>query len=357
MENASPYVATSMKEGQKVRIARKLLQTGLLSSLLALRARLRSPWLPVLTYHRIAKADPATRFDDGVIDATPEMFDRQLSLLRRWFNVLGMEDVFAFRAGKSLPKNPVLITFDDGYKDNFQAALPILQRHGLKATFFVATDYIDQRRLFWWDRLNLLVKSSTKETVELSYPSKLVLSLRTEEARRYAIARFIHIVKVEEALELDRFLDEVTRACGVALADGEERRMADSLLMTWDEVRALRAAGMDVQSHTRSHRTLQTLPLGQLGHELGGSREVLEHALGTRVRALSYPVGRGVAGSPDIRAAVRAAGDELGFSNTTGINNVFRFDPLNARRLGVDVQLSDAQYLAMLALPGFSYAS
>jgi peptidoglycan/xylan/chitin deacetylase (PgdA/CDA1 family) len=278
-----------------------------------------------------------------------------MSLLRRWFNVLPLEDLVAFRAGKPLPPNPVFVTFDDGYKDGFDVALPILRRYGIRATFFVATDYIDQRKLFWWDRIHLVVKSATREVLELSYPSSYRFLLRTAEQRLAAATGLIRVVKDEKGLELERFLDAVSEGCGTPVGRLEEARLADGLLMTWDELRALRDAGMGVQSHTRSHRTLHTVPLAQLRAELGGSREVLEGQLGERVRAIAYPVGERVGKAPEIRAAIHAAGYELGFSSGTGVNDVWSFDPLDARRLSLDVNQSPAQFLATLAIPGFAY--
>jgi peptidoglycan/xylan/chitin deacetylase (PgdA/CDA1 family) len=309
----------------------------------------------VLTYHRFALPDGAGVFDEGVADTTLETFERQMSLLKRWFNVLPLEDLFQFRTGRPLPPNPVFVTFDDGYKDGFDIALPILKRYGIRATFFVATDYVDQRRLFWWDKVHLIVKSSPKESFELSYPARLSFRLRTDDERLATARALIRLIKDEHGLELERFLDEVSQACGSSIGRLEERRMADGLLMTWDHLRGLRDAGMGVQSHTRSHRTLQTVPLTQLRNELGGSREVLEKELGEPVRAIAYPVGKQLGRAPDIRAALHAAGYELGFSNGTGVNDVWTFDPLDARRLCLDVSLSDAQFLAMLAIPGLAY--
>jgi peptidoglycan/xylan/chitin deacetylase (PgdA/CDA1 family) len=326
-------------------------RAGLLPFALELRSRTPSPWLPVICYHRFVAAGSVGRFDDGVADTTPETFDRQMSLLARWFTVLELKDLFAFRSGKLLPPNPVLVTFDDGYKDGFDVALPILRRHHIKATFFVATDYIDQRKLFWWDRIHLFVKSSQKESIELAYPSRLRFHLRTKGERSAAAARLIRMVKDERELDLERFIDGVSEACGASIGPDKERQMAEELLMTWDEVRALRAAGMDVQSHTRSHRTLQTVPPARLRDELGGSREVLERELGERVRAVAYPVGKRLGSAPTIRAAVRAAGYELGFSNDSGVNNVWTFDALDARRFSFDLNLPPAQFLATLAIP------
>jgi len=343
------------------RMARELARTGLLHVALSLRRRLPSPWLPVLTYHRFASSNTAQAsptaidlLDQNVADTTPETFDLHMSLLARWFTVLDLNEVLVLPAGKLLPPNPVVVTFDDGYKDGLHVAMPILRRHGIKATFFVATDYVDQRKLFWWDRIHMAVKSTRREWIELSYPAPLRFRVRTEAERRSVAARLTRLVKDETDLDLERFIDGLFEACDASPAAEEERLLAEALLMTWDDLRALQDGGMSVQSHTRTHRTLQTLPLARLRDELGGSREVLERELGQRVKAIAYPVGKRLGSAPQIRDAVRSAGYELGFSNDSGVNNAWTFDRLDARRLSLDVDLPEAHFLAMLALPWLS---
>lgn len=322
------------------------------SLFLALRSRAASPWITVLTYHRAAPPEAAAVFDDGVVDVTPEAFDRQVAFLVKWFDIIGVEDLLEFRRGGPLPKNPLLITFDDGYLDNHDVALPILKKHGTKAVFFMATHYLSERRLFWWDKINWLMKRCTKDAIELTFPApeRLVLGPTARE-RKSAITRALRIVKDHHGLDLPRFLDALADACGVSLSREDETKLADSILMTWDHVKALRAAGMDVQSHTSTHRVLQTLRDDQLAEELGGSREVLEGVLGEKVRAISYPVGKPLRYTPGIRNAVRKAGYELGFSNGTGVNHRWDFDPLDAKRISLDADLSDAMFHAMCALP------
>ena len=328
-------------------------KVGIPRALLTLRSRGASPWITVLTYHRVAEPSAVAMFDDGVVDVTPAAFDLHVAYLKKWFDVIGIEDLLAFRRGGSLPKNPVLITFDDGYLDNYDVALPILKKHGLKAVFFIATAYLEERRLFWWDKINYLIKSSTHATIELAYPYALRLDLANE--KKQAIKRVLRIVKDHYALDLPRFLDGLAAACGVLLSREEERRIVDGMLMTWKEVRALRAAGMDVQSHTSTHRVLQTLPEDKLAEELGGSREMLEAVLGESVRAISYPVGKPLRFTPNIRNAVRRAGYELGFSNGTGVNHRWDFDPLDAKRISLDVDLTPAFFHTMVALPYLAY--
>jgi peptidoglycan/xylan/chitin deacetylase (PgdA/CDA1 family) len=338
------------------KLATALDRAGIPDVVHKLWARAVSPWIPVLTYHRAADPSEFAQFDDGVIDTTPEAFDRQMAYLAEHFDVVGIEDVLAFRRGERLPKNPVLVTFDDGYVDNHDVVLPILKRHGIKATFFIATSYLAERRLFWWDKINLLVKRSTRTTITLAYPGPETLTIGPDAAaRRKGITRLLRIVKDRYAMDLPRFLDGLAEACGVSLPRDEERSIADAMLMTWDQVKALRTAGMDVQSHTSTHRVLQTVPEEELLSELGSAREVLEGVLGEPVRAISYPVGKPLRYTPHIRNAVRAAGYELGFSNGTGVNHRWDFDPLDARRISLDVSLSDAFFRAMMALPYLAY--
>ena len=145
------------------------------------------------------------------------------------------------------------------------------------------------------------------------------------------------------------------RAADVGLTREQERSLADALVMTWEQVRALREAGMDVQSHTSTHRVLQTLAPRQLLAELSESRATLEAVLGEPVRAIAYPVGKSLRAVPDIARAVREAGYELGFSNGTGVNWIHAFDALDAKRLSMDRSMPDAFFRAVLAFPFLAY--
>jgi peptidoglycan/xylan/chitin deacetylase (PgdA/CDA1 family) len=318
--------------------------------------RVGSLWLTVLTYHRLASRDDALPLDEGAKDADAEGLSRHLSFVRRWFDAVGIDDLCAFAAGKaSLPPNPILLTFDDGYRDNHDVVMPLLLHHRLRATFFVATDYVERRKLYWWDRVSWMIHRSRRDVVHLEYPYRESLLLGDADAKRRAARRIQRIIKDHVGLDLRRFLDEVERATGSTLSAGDERRFADAVVMSWDHVRALHAAGMDVQSHTVTHRVLQTLMPIELERELGASRAVLEDVLGERIRAISYPVGRSIRGQAGIVSAVRAAGYELGFSNATGVSWTSAFDPFDVKRLAMDRSMSDSFFRSMLALPFLAY--
>lgn len=333
---------------KRAELARWLDKRGVLDQALRWRARGPSLWLTVLTFHSIRPS--SAPFDDGVIDSSVERFDRQMAMVRRSSTPVTLDELrTALRERKPLPPRPLLVTFDDGYRDNFDLALPVLLRHGIRATFFIATSYVTERRVFWWDRIAYLIRRSSMDRIHLEYPKPLELDLQN---RAEAIRKAQRIVKDTEGLDLQRFLEALGAAAEVSWTADDERRFADELVMSWSQVRALRAAGMDVQSHTRTHRVLHTISPAELQTELSGSRQELEEILGEPVRAVSYPVGRTIAEDPWIRDAVAAAGYELGFSNASGINSLFRrVDPLDLKRVSLDLDVDDSLFRGMLAIP------
>lgn len=326
------------------------------SAVLAFRAATRmSAWITVLAYHRVNHASAGADYDEGTVDVTPEAFDRHVAYAKRWFDVIGMGDLLDYARGGPLPRNPLLFTFDDGYKDNWRTAVPILQKHGATATFFIATTYVSDRRLFWWDRLSYMVKRSTRATIELTYPTRRSVPIAGPGDRPRAFRTLRNVITQHFGIDLWRFLDAIAEGSGVTLTREDERRLANDMILTWDEVRAMRSAGMDIQSHTRDHYVLPTMTTEHLRAELGESREILEGILGEPVRALSYPVGHGVAAAPEQREVVKSVGYELAFTNASGINHRWSFDPLNVRRLSLDLGAPDGYFKTVMAIPYTSY--
>jgi peptidoglycan/xylan/chitin deacetylase (PgdA/CDA1 family) len=341
--------------GRRVQLAQLLDRTGVTGGMLRVMRRFGSPWITVLTYHHIHRPDAAYSFDRGVIDAYPRAFDEQVATLKRYFSVLGLDELRAHVVnGRELPPNPALITFDDGYLSCHDCALPILQRHGAKAVFFIATHYIEERRIFWWDRIAYVLRPHQADRIELTYPETLHLSLSSDA--KQAAKRLLRAVKSHHDLDLPRFLSELADKAEVRWDDEIERELADRMICTWDHVRALRDAGMAVQSHTRHHHPLQTLPAARLQEELAGSKADLEAKLEQEIYALSYPDGEPILGQPQICAAMSAAGYELGFSYGTGVisrrNKPHAYD---LRRTGFNADQPASFFRSALAIPPLVY--
>lgn len=341
------------------RVADLLHRAGALGAVMRLRRYDPVPQLSIVTYHHVADEDPSYPYDPDVCDATPAQFRRQLELIARYCTPIGIDELVRAIDGAPLPENPVMVTFDDGYLSCHDTALPILRAVGVRATFFIATSFTHERRLYWWERIALICNQTERRSVTIQYPETMTLEGSGHQLR----LQLVKLVKNTTGLDVDRFLDELCRVFDVPWTRERETDFADGLIMQWDHVRALARAGMDVESHGRYHRVLQTLDDAQLEDECAGSRRELEAQLGRPVRAIAYPVGRRIARETRIRDALAAAGYRIGLSNKTGVNRVWPLplrgmlplDPFDVRRLSTDRCFSDAMFMTQIAIPKLAY--
>jgi peptidoglycan/xylan/chitin deacetylase (PgdA/CDA1 family) len=320
----------------------------------ALKMRARQPprWLVVLLYHRVLPLPtPGFSLDRAVVDSDPARFEQHMRFVASACTPIGLSQLLGFLRGEErMPDNPVLVTFDDGYLDNREHALPILLRHGIRGLFFVTSSYVTHRRLFWWDRLAYLFHNARVAVGRMSYPTELILRMGEGRARSERTA--LRIIKTHRGLDVERFLKELGAALEVAWDADLDRRLADKHIMTWDDVRALRQAGMDIGSHTRTHRVLDTVEPASLAAELADSKADIEREIGAPVSSLAYPVGRPIRRLPILERAVRDAGYEVGFSVETRANSLHTaLDRFNVMRLPVSSTMSPDRLAALLAAP------
>jgi peptidoglycan/xylan/chitin deacetylase (PgdA/CDA1 family) len=341
--------------GLRERLAALLDRTGALAAAVRLRRSAPVSTVSIVTFHRIAEADDGEPYDPDVVDATPAQLRRHVETLARIGTPIGMDTLLRALDGGGLPPSPVMITFDDGYRSCREIALPILRRLGVPATFFIATAFPGGGKLYWWERIAAVLHLARGRTGDLAYPHPLRIDASDPRARRL----LDDTVKNTPGLDLDRFLDGLCAALEVPWSAALEARLAAPLIMTWDDARALARAGMDVESHTRSHRVLETLDDDELREELVGSRRELELQLGRQVRAIAYPVGRC---QPNrVRRAVAEAGYRIGLTNGSGVNRVWpaplcALDRFDIRRLSTERSQSDAMFLTQIAIPPLGFA-
>jgi peptidoglycan/xylan/chitin deacetylase (PgdA/CDA1 family) len=241
--------------------------------------------LSTLIFHRVV-AQPDPLFPTEV-DA--QRFDAICAWLRAWFNMLPLDEaVQQLREGR-LPARALAISFDDGYADNHDVALPILARHGLQATFFVATGFLDGGRM-WNDTMIELVRRAPGPELDLSalaLPALDTLDLTSLEARRQSARRLTMALKylpLAERAEKVAHVEAIARRCAVVLPV--------DLMMTAEQVRALRVAGMQIGAHTVNHPILQTLTDEAARTEIAGGRRQLEGIVDAPVKLFAYPNGK-----------------------------------------------------------------
>lgn len=268
---------------RRLQLARSLMAVG--ADRLVRRSATAS--LLVLNYHRLhaSGSRALTRFDDGVFDTDVDTFRREMQWLRAATSVLDEDELMRLGEGGELPRGTMYsaVTFDDGYVDCFDLARPVLDELGIRGMFFIPFEMLETRRLGWWDLVAYLLKSTTRGSVEVN-------------GRRYdlkgdfagSLRRLLDVFKLEPAGQTESLVAKVADSCGVALPSRDEQ---SAELMDWEQVRAMRAAGHGIGSHTLSHRVLATLTPEEQAHEIKGSKCSLEAVLGREVLSFAYPVG------------------------------------------------------------------
>lgn len=238
--------------------------------------------LSILIFHRVLpRPDPL--FPDE-IDA--QRFDQICRWVGRWFNVLPLSKAAQLLPAQRLPARPLVITFDDGYADNQEVALPILQRHGLTASFFVATGFLDGGRM-WNDTLIEAIRltpASQWDLTALGLPGLGVVPLGTLVHKRAAIKTVIGACKYLAAAARAQAVAEIAKVAAVPLST--------HLMMRSAQVAALHAAGMEIGGHTVNHPILASLPLAQAQQEIVAGKARLEDIVQSPVTTFAYPNGR-----------------------------------------------------------------
>lgn len=297
------------------------------------------PGLAVFTYHRIAEpgADP---YYDPVISATPESFRAQVDEIGRRTRVLTLAQAIERLTSPGPWREPAaLITFDDGYRDNFEVAAPILRDRGLPATFFLPTAFLETPRLPWWDNVARIIKQTRVRRLELPRqpggddPPPLTIDLETTP-RPAAIRAIIAAFLDETIRDGPWFLAMLADRAEVALDDGA---MARALFASWDQVRGKTGpeTGLTVGSHGHSHRKLAGLDGESQRRELADSKRILQDRLGREVEALAYPYGWPGAYTAETRTLAAGVGYRVAFAAVEGINRPGTLDPFDIRRFNV----------------------
>lgn len=292
----------------------------------------------VLTYHRVLPKDrQSNSFSNPSIVVTPTTFERHMRFLRRFMNPISLDELTTLlRDRRPIPPRTCLVTFDDGWYDNFEFALPILRRYRVPAALFIATNYVDSEDCFWQERLSrLLFRVWQQRGISSSFIDDLGLaSLNVPQERNAvtAIAKVIHSLKKARSPHgIARFTARVAAAlaaAGIPLrSDVHEDRF-----LGWSQLSAMRDSGIvTIGSHAMSHTPLDQLDATELARELLASRRTIRERLGCDAATFAYPNGDFDEATVE---AVRAAAYELAFTTQRGTVSL-ESDPMRLKRVNV----------------------
>jgi peptidoglycan/xylan/chitin deacetylase (PgdA/CDA1 family) len=296
----------------------------------------QSARLSILIFHRVLP-EPDPLFPS---ELDSDRFDTVVSWLNQWFNLLPLEHAVDSLIDGNMPARAACITFDDGYADNVTTALPIIKKHKVPATFFIATGYLNGGRM-WNDTIIETVRSTELRSVDAHSLGAGQLPTTTIAEKRGTIGELIRLVKYRSLEEREEIAADISEQCRVDLPD--------HLMMNDAGVRELHESGMGIGAHTVDHPILRLCDDAETIRQISESREYLQAITGDEVPLFAYPNGKpGTDYRPDQARLVESLGFKAAVSTAPGTSR--KGDDLFQLRRFTPWDRSRYRFAARLAL-------
>ncbi len=287
-----------------------------------------APRLIIMNYHR----------------ATGDTLRRQLLYLRRHYRIMHLEDALEEFYAPSLPgqtrsdrRIPLVLTFDDGYRDNYTYAFQLACELRVPITVFLIPGYVESGERFWWLEGKRLAYSTKVDKVTIDgYTYQLA---QPEERKALAQVIDMHVRHARSVTEREAFLADIRQALELSLpAHVTQHTDEEALPLTWAEVREMEQSGwVSFGAHTMHHPVLAYLTdAKEVRREVTECRQVLQQQLGHPVRTFAYPIGKLEHIGPEGLQAVKSAEYTWAVTTIEGVNTR-QTDPYLLRRLPGDV--------------------
>ncbi len=310
----------------------------------------RQAWaksLTVLNYHRIE--DPYKESLDSFqpnISAHPYEFKRQMDYLSRWFNVIPLSTLTHWLEGKTiLPPFAALITFDDGYLDNYTNAYPILNQYGFPAVIFLTTGHIETNAPFYWD-LAAYCFSGTRID-QIKFPDGKIHAWSTKSELDGVMKEWVKAMKLLPELEKQKWVSRLPELLDVSIPNNHFK----SLMLNWDQIRELHNNGFEFGGHTVNHPILTRISRDMARIEIKKSKDKIEEELGCAASSFAYPNGL----KDDVNSVIETITAECGFKTAFTLQNgpttlrELRGNPYAIRRIFISHSHTLSQFATLLS--------
>lgn len=311
-------------------------------------------YITILCYHRIMDIDDNFPYDSDLVSASTDQFRDQLKFISRNYNVVNFKSLRKhFEEGnKRFPEKALIITFDDGYIDNYEVAFPLLREFGLTATMFVTAGFIGRERLFWWDRIAYIIKKAEGGRLRIKTPADISLNIDQFRDRQECARKVIKKAKTLSDREKEGLIEQLSDQLGVDPDQGREK-----YTMSWDQLKEMSSCGIEIGAHSVNHPIFSNVDSDRLRKEVGESKQLIEDNLEEEIITFGSP-GRGIISREKrerFNRVLTGTIKEYGYRFSTlykwGLVYENSFDPFGVERIGIETHDSRAMFKAKLMFP------
>ena len=269
--------------------------------------------IQVLAYHRVTDEKGRT-----FTPTSTENFDRQMEFLAENYSVISAEESIQRLIRKDIPPNCVVVTLDDGYRDNFTHAFPILGKYGTPATIFLATGCLNGQETLWHDQICFAFNNTLESKLNLKDFNGEEYELSKLEDYELALTRVLW--RLREITNEERTLWTKVVRERLGFFDNSKDGGRERLMLNLEELENLRDGGISIGAHTVTHPILSQISLAAAKEEISHSKWDIESKLNIRVETFAYPSGRRVDFNEGVKLLVKEEGFSGAFSMIYGVN-------------------------------------
>lgn len=292
--------------------------------------RVSRPKSTILCYHRVGTA--------GVplfSSLRPDIFEAQIRFLAEGYRVVSLGQLHQELQEPRAYGQSVAVTFDDGYRDLYTYAFPILVKYRIPAAIFVVVESIESGEAPWYDRTFLSFMEAPGDALHLMLDRPRCFQLSSPRARFHAGLEVVSFLRTLPDQTRRGWCADLERQVKVPEAKLQNR------MLSWDQIREMHRAGVSFGSHTLSHPVVSQLGPEDLHRELSESKRIMEDRLGAPVTDFAYPFGKSADCGPHAASALARCGYRLAVTTTEGVNTP-ETNPYEFRRQQVGERSSPA---------------
>jgi peptidoglycan/xylan/chitin deacetylase (PgdA/CDA1 family) len=286
----------------------------------------------ILAYHRFVDNRSVYLSKGPVMHHQISEFEKEIAYLRKRYDILSIDEaVSKIKSRGEFPRPAVVLTFDDGYLDNYTLAYPILRKYNVPATIYLTTGLIGTSERIWPDRIELaLLETSVRQFAHPDLFGGRPIPIATKAEKEKGC---LDIGQALKPMPYDRrlkILEEVIKSLGL---NGKGEGMP-RIMLNWEEVKEMAANGITFGSHSHTHPILSKMPIEEAKEEIFLSKKVIEEHLGEETKHFAIPNG----GKDDFSDKLSDYCREIGFESIAflihGVNDCSQGDVYALRRIG-----------------------
>jgi peptidoglycan/xylan/chitin deacetylase (PgdA/CDA1 family) len=283
----------------------------------------KKPKFLILCYHRVGTG--------GVplySELAPEIFEAQMRYLKNNFRIVPLQEVYRDVQEPSNSEPGVAVTFDDGYRDLYRHAFPVLTKYRIPATVFLIADCVDSGQPAWYDRIFLAFRMMPAGRFEIQIDRLRSFELGSWASRLRSALEAVSYLKKLPNQQRKKCSTEIESRAQIPCEELEGH------MLDWEQIRAMQMGGVAFGSHTVTHPVVSRLTVSELEYELTEAKKRLEEGLQTAVPDFAFPFGGLEDCGPDANTALRHYGYRSAVTTFPGVN-VPGTNPLALRRIQI----------------------